>query len=478
MGGKSTQEINQIKAKQTSLGWYDKLTTSPINLLIFVVSWATILLVISPLVGIPWSQLGDFNFRTLMYYHAIMLPTVGVLICLVSLVMNIGGEVSKLLRYSLIPAIVLAGLGSFFIFSITDTIPVWMQIVGMLVLDEMAIALIWGLMMLPRKLGMAYRAMNLSYWAITLFVILAFLAALFGHASGVGVDWGWGWIPGILTYLASQGLTGSSFTANLVTSHSHEMLPSVMGGTVVLTMVWFGYDKKLKGGYKMAADIGLAIMIFGGLIYTILYVWSGLTGWPIPTILTGGPGGVNGLALDDLSTGFVALGSLIAIAPLATIGIEGIGASIRSSIRDPLRISIFLSWILAIISIAGVGYPIEFNEVFYGAGVPPAAGYLNDLAFTRAHLLSGFFIFVILAAFLLALDIFYRKSGFKLNLTLAPALAIAGMLITVTGEVIWVITMNMIIFFVGWSICILSIASIAYYLFALRRSAANQIGWG
>jgi len=437
LGNKPTEEMNEVKTEHMPLGWYDKLTTSPINLLIFVVSWATILLAISPLVGIPWAELGDFNFRTLMYYHAIMLPTVGVLICLVSLVMNVGGEVSKLLRYSLIPAIVLAGLGSFFIFSITDTIPVWMQIVGMLVLDEMAIALIWGLIMLPRKLRVAYKTMNLGYWAITLFVTLAFLAALMGHGSGVGVDWGWGWLPGVLTYLTSQGLTGTGFTANLITSHSHEMLPSVMGGTVALTMVWFGYDRKLKGGYKMAADIGLAIMIFGGLLYTILYIWSGLTSWVIPTILTGGPGGVNGLALDDLSTGFVALGSLIAIAPLASIGIEGGGGSAWRSIRDPLRISIFLSWILAIVSIAGVGYPIEFNEAFYGAGIPPAAGYLNDLAFTRAHLLSGFFIFVILAAFLLALDIFYRKSASGLRLTIAPALAIAGMLITVIGEAVW-----------------------------------------
>ncbi len=454
--------------------WYTLWTSSATNLILLASAWIVLLFALSPLLGIPWASLGDFNFRTLMYYHAIMLPLVGILICIVSLLMNVGGDVKRLLQYSLIPAIVLAGIGSLFIYSISDTVPLWMQIFGFLVLDEMAASLIYGLLVMPRAQGIPYTKMGIGYIVVTTSVISAFLAAIVGHAAGVGVDWGFGWLPLVPGYISGLGVTGSDFTANLIGSHSHEMLPAVMGGIAALTMIYFGY-KTAEGFRHWLADIGLWIMEIGVLAMSAAYIYSAVTDWSIPVMFASGPGGVNGLALDDILTGFVGGGALIGLVAIAFIPAERHEAKNKVlSARDPLRISMLLSWVVAFIAIAGIGYPIEFNETYFGGGVPPpngAVGYLHDLAFIRSHLLLGFFLMPITAGILLAVDVVYRKASTAGYPHYVPPFAIVGMMLALIGEYIWVEYLNSIIFFVGFGILIFALFLAALYLYTVRHQS-------
>ena len=447
--------------------WYVRWTSSPMNLILLTVAWVVFLFAISPLAGIPWGQLGDFDFRTLMYYHAIMLPLVGLLICLVCVTMGLGGDVKRLLQYSLIPAIILNGVGSMFIYSVNDLVPLWMQIVGFFVLDEMAVALIYGLFVLPRKMGVRYTRMGMGYYVVTTSVCSSFIAALLGHIGGVGVDWGLGVIPGITGYLTSIGVSSTDFTANVIVSHSHEMLPAVMGGIAALTMTYFGYETS-KGFRHWLASIALWIMEAGVLSMTFVYLYSAITNWAVPAIFTSADG-ANGLAFDDLLTGIVGIGALVGLVAILFIPTErALVTRPTLNAKDPLRVAMLMSWIVAFISVLGIGYPIEFNEVFYqGAGIQ------NDLAFTRTHLMLGFFVMPIMAGILLALDLVYRRTNTSSYPTYVAPVAVIGMALTLAGQYIWVDSLSSLVFFIGFGVLVFDLLLVGVYMYQMLKAQAH-----
>ena len=466
--------INEVYSDFCSLchelkKWYDNLTNSAINLIFIAVSWIAILFIISPVAGIPWADFDTTNTREIMYYHAMVLPLIGILILLVCCIMEIQGHVNTLLRYSLIPVIILNGVGGMFIYSLNDVIPLWTQILGFLVLDEMGVALIYGLAVLPRKNGVGYKNMHFGYWVVFSSVVSAFIAAAFlGHVAGMTLDWGsdWFWIiPGLGSYLNGQGLDTATFLSNLVGSHSHEIVPAVMGGTVSLAMIQFGYadTKGIKHGIAL---LGLAIMEIGIILMTIIYIIGGVTNYVIPAIFTS-PDGVNGLALDDALTALIGIGAMVGIVALAPIRMTKSNTDKSLLlVRDPLRLTVLLSWICAFIAVGVFGIYIEFNESFYGAGDPTtlAPGVQADLAFSRAHLMLGFFMMPILAGALLALDIVYRKNPTMQYPKYVAPLGITGMVISLVGDVIWIDYLSYWIFFIGYGILVLTLIAIAYYL--------------
>ncbi len=426
------------------------------------VAWTAILLAVSPLFGVDWTKTGNFDFRTTMYYHAIMLPLTGILILLVCLIMRVGGHVNTLLRYSLAPAIALCGVGSLFIRNINDLAPLWMQIIGFFVLDEMAIALLWGLIRLPKARKTKFTKMDISYWVILTTVTSAFIAALIGHGAGVGIDWGFNSFPGIPGYINSTGLDQPTFTANLMGSHSHEILPAVMGGIVALTLVQFGCCD-LKGPRRWFTALGMGVMEIGVLTMTVVYVVSAVTSWGPPAWFASA-NGTNFIASDDILTGLIGVGAIVALVAMMTAPVEGRGKKTIPLIRDPLRLSLMMTWVYTLVSLAGFGYYIELNETyFHAAGLP------NDEAFTRGHLMFGFFLMPVLAGALLALDLIYRRTEKAPYPQFVPPFALVGMTAMFIGDFVWIVTLNSVLFFIGFGLVVLTLALIAYYMYGVRN---------
>ncbi len=470
---------------------YHKAVESPLFLVTFGVGWVALLLVLSPLFGITWAHLGDMHWRTLMYMHGIFLPLVAILAVLVGAIMEVPGHVRNLLAWSMIPAVVLNGLGSIFNFHQPphgSEIALWAQVVGFFVLDEIAIALIVGLAMLPRARGKGWFAMGVSFWAVLLSVCSAFAAAVVGHVAGGGISWGsafYSIVPGWIAAIHGIGFKHiHGYVGNLAVAHSHEMLPAVMGGIVALAAVAFRYPQQ-HGALRRLVDLGLAVVCVGQLLTAWVYLYSAIANYNIPILFAAGPGGVNGLAMDDALTGVVALGSIIVLIGLAGMGWDGPAGRRVGSWLDPLRGPLLFSWVVAVASIAGFGYPIEFHETYYGAGtpgVPPAGGpgWRQDLAFTRAHLLLGFFLMPVLATVLLSL-VYWREQGnlqaqHPLRVTWIPWLAYGGMALCLVGQGLWVATGTQSwLYFLGWGLTVLAVAAVALAQAQLwRRSRAER----
>ena len=449
---------------------YDALTSSVSTLVLMAIGWTVVLLAISPLLGVPWGRAGDFDFRTTMYYHAIMLPLVGILILIASLIMKVGGHVDTLLRYSLVPAIVLCGVGSLFIKDVSDWFPLWMQIIGFLVLDEMAIALLFGLIRMPRRTGQGFRKMNIGYWLVLTTVAAAFIAAVFGHGAGVGIDWGFSSVPGLPGYITSQGIDQSTFTDNLMGSHSHDMLPSVMGGIVGLAMVFFGYDT-LKGPRRWLATLGMAVSEFGVLSMTLVFIVAGLTSWGPPTLFQNDP---NGLASDDVLMGLVGMGAVIALVGIISMPVERRGKKTVPLAKDPLRLSVVISWLLAFVSVAVFGYFIEFSETYFSSD----AGLPHDEAFTSTHLMFGFFMLPIVAGCLLAVDLIYRRTENAPYPQFVAPLALVGEAVMFLGGLVWIMALNSVLFFVGFGVLVFTLLLIAYYLYGIRSMPMSRPSQG
>ena len=273
------------------LAAYGKAMESPLFLVAFGVGWIALLLVLSPLFGITWAHLGDMHWRTLMYMHGIFLPLVAILAVLVGTIMEVPGHVRKLLAWSMIPAVVLDGFGSILNFHQPphgSEIALWAQVAGFFVLDEIAVALIIGLAMLPKARGKGWFAMGVPFWAVFLSVCSTFAAAIVGHVAGGGISWGsafYSIVPGWIHDIHGIGFKHvSDYIGNLSVAHSHEMLPAMMGGIVALAAVAFRYQQQ-HGALRRLVDLGLAIVCVGQLLTAWVYLYAAIANYNIPTLV-------------------------------------------------------------------------------------------------------------------------------------------------------------------------------------------------
>ena len=466
-------------AEQRASWWarYDRTVQSPAVLAAIGLGWMALLLVLSPVFGVHWQHLGDVGWRTLMYMHGIFLPLVAVLGLLVAVVLEVPGHIRTLLAWSLPPAIALNGLGS--IFNVNPppheiAVALWAQIVGFFVLDEIAVALIIGLAMLPRARGKTWWGMGPAFWALVICVASAFVAAIVGHVAGGGISWGKGFyalFPGWLHDIHGIGFKHvSDYVGNLAVAHSHEMLPAVMGGIVALTALVFRYQEQPSARARHVVDAGLVVVVVGELLTAWVYLYSAIGNYAIPTLFASGTGGMNGLAMDDAITGVVALGSLIVLVGLLAMGWQNPAGRWVANAVDPLRGPVLATWVVAVISIAGVGYPIEFHETYYGfgtKGTPPKGGpgWIHDLAFTRSHLLLGFFLMPVVATSFLAVAYFQGRLGRAAGVAHGriALLAYAGMALGLAGQILWVVTGTQSwLYFIGFALTVVALAFLAF----------------
>ncbi|MCL5672003.1 MAG: hypothetical protein JRM97_07845 [Nitrososphaerota archaeon] len=379
----------------------------------WTLAWAVVIMALSPIVNDvtpflnpaynnQWTP--DFFYRLILYWHGgLFLPWVVVLATLAYLVLGLDEQKmlpTRALRAALfwaaLVAVPLAGVGG--VFNVTDSfalgIPHWMESSGFAFLDLIALALIASMLVYPRVSGKGYGKVGLPFYVILLGVVGSFVAAFLGYIgayitiAGPSPATFANYINSttypVLGYYNSTAVV--TFTENVLTSHSHTMLPMLMAGVVALVAMVYGYQS-WPSRERLIASFGFVIMICA-MIATIWIYWaSGVGNFSIPSLLTSGPGGINGVAEDDLVTGFVGLGAVFVLIALLMHAVGARTRDGRSLIRDPLFLSVIAAWVIIYLVIPVTGYYIEFNESFYSAA---GAGF--DAAFTRFHNDFAFFL--------------------------------------------------------------------------------------
>ena len=122
-----------------------------------------------------------------------------------------------------------------------------------------------------------------------------------------------------------------------------------------------------------------------------MYVWAGFTSWVIPALFTD-HNGANGVAADDLVTGFAMVGGLLAL-----------GGALMSRATRPLApvLAATWGWMLTTGLVIVTGYWIEVHETHFGAGSSSAPGAASDAVFTWFHQDVGLFLFPVMAVVML-----------------------------------------------------------------------------
>lgn len=364
-----------------------------------VLLFIAIFLLVGPfLPGVSWFSLGDFSLDMVNFYHTIMIPFAFLLILYASDLLQLHQFERKVVNISTYPVLFLTLIGMIFFYpASTQTADYIMQAMRDVWMLIMAIIFLIALLIMPFSNRKKFTNIWGAYTLIFVTTISAGIAAVIGMIYEYGNLFGFssiGWFNSDVT--AWGGL--QTFLGNTITSHSHEMLPAVMGGIVGLAAISFGYER-LSSAKRNVVNLGMVIALVGTISMTYLYLISSFGTYVIPAIAPFGAGGMNGLALDDTQSGLIGFGALVSI-----IGLYYILSS--KKVDKLFQLSELFTWVATMAVMVGIGYAIEFNETYYGfgsAGSPPdgGAGYLYDMAYTDGHLLLAFFMLPLLAGIIL-----------------------------------------------------------------------------
>ncbi len=456
-------------SERNSNSKWKEILLSPKDNIIAVLAFISIFLVIGPILpGVSWFSLGDFSLDMVNFYHTIMIPFAFLLILYASELLGLGLLERKAVNLSTYPVLLLTVLGTIFFYPAStqtaDYVLQAMRDVWMLVL---ALMFLVYLLVLPFRDRQKFKNIWGAYTLIVITTISAGIAAVVGMIYEYGNLFGYASLPALNNDVNAWGGL-QTFLGNLITSHSHQMLPAVMGGIVGLAAVSFGYEK-LSSVKRNFVNAGLIIAVIGTISMSYLYFISSFGTYVIPAIFTSGTGGMNGLALDDSQTGIVGIGALVTI-----IGLYYLLSGNRAD--RLVQISEMLTWIATMAVMIGVGYAMEFNETYYGfgsPGVPPngGPGFQYDMAFTDGHLLFAFFLMPLVAGILL-LTMHYIKE-FNTEKRLITYFIIAGTIIGGFGVMEYVITLSWVVEAIGLALLIIAII-ITTYTFV--RSASEKDG--
>ncbi|MCL5785386.1 MAG: hypothetical protein M1151_01795 [Candidatus Thermoplasmatota archaeon] len=405
--------------------WISSLSESRF-VTIVILGYMALFLAVSPLFpGVSWFQLGDFTLPVVNYYHTIMIPFALMLIILVGSMLKVYPRIMKIVNYSAYLVLLFSILGLFFFYpswSVTAD-EVFQSIRDVIVVFD-AFLVIVSLMVIPLRDSSQFKKIWGAYILILTAGISAEIAGIMGMFLEYGTLFGFSSIGFMSTFVNSVG-GSDTFLANLLGSHSHQMLPAVMGSIIAIAAVVFRYEK-LTSRWRWLVNVGLLVSIFGTISMSYVYWVSSFGTYQIPGIFTSGPGGVNGLAFDDLLTGIVGVGGMIAIAGIYT-------ASRVSRESISLTISELGTWVAAMFVMVGIGYLIEFNEAFYSG-----SGASYDSAFLNGHMLFTFFLITVIAGVVVTImhyGIHPRMSNY------IASLVIAGTVIGSEGVLIYTMTL-------------------------------------
>ena len=322
-------------------------------------------------------------------------------------------------------------------------IPIAFIFVGLLFLADVGGALLLELYFLPAKisgrydasknmLGMIprwstlphwgdFRKMDGAYWLTFVTVIGTFVAGVIGFVvfwlnyfvEDLNIS------PSIFNgYVAWLGGAGA-FLGAALGAHSHVIGITLMVGVVAITAKRFGV-LALPGARRNLARVGMWVSGIGITIMTFVYFLEAFAAYSPPLLFASDPGGslqlwsftaANGMAGDDSTMFLASLGAMIMIVPLFLTSIRG-----KPAWKDPLRMSILATWVLAYVATPIEGFLIEFNEATMSGGP-------TDVVFGNQQYFALFGITMVAVAFL-AVDYFQDRRGSR------SGVAAFGMLVT------------------------------------------------
>jgi hypothetical protein len=401
------------------------------RLVAFVIGWIALFALVSVWVSNPFrsetSAAATPDTWHVMFLHGLLISMVGLGALLACQVLQMSSRHARVwIAAGVVAATVLTALGGIWDKRIPgDEAATWTQIAGFFCLDEILLVLVIGIVVEGGRRG---SARSLPFLAAGVAAASMFVAALMGHLAGWILEYGN--TPGLIDrYARYVGETRTVWTANLIGSHSHEMVVAMMAFIVALAAQQFSYPS-LEGASRLLARLGLASVAAGTVAMSAIYVAAGFTTWAPPPWLTSHHG-VNGIASDDVVTGiFVMGGGLLVLVAYTLVG-AGKLASLR---RRPVRLAAIWSWALSFATVVVAGYAIELDTTHFGAGDPKAPGARNDAVFTWIHQDIGLFLLPTLVLVMLAAE---RLAG-RQHERLIGATTLAGTTIAFTGTVIFV----------------------------------------
>ena len=436
------------------------LTLIKFNVFLLILYIAAMLL-ISPIIpGVVWFNLGDFTLTTVNYYHVLMIPIAFLLMLFVTIVLDFPSKIKKIFIYSNIPLLIINIIGLILYYpSSTQVADYFFQGLRDIWMIILAIILLINLLIYPFKNVEKFKKTWGAYLLLLFTVASATIAGFMGMIYEYGTLYGFSAIPFFNNMVNSWGGL-QTFLGNLLTSHSHEMLPAVMGGTVALFALYIKYEN-LDNVKRNFVNISFLISLIGTISMTVLYIISSFGTYSIPSIFTSGPYGMNGLALDDSQTGLIGIGAMLSLFALFYIIIE----DNKKRIYNLLEIS---TWIFAVFVLIGFGYGIEFNESFFGFGNNGTApnggpGYLFDQAYMNGHLVFAFFLMPLLAAIILAISYVLEKED-KLS-KINAYIYFAGIIFGADGLLIYVLTLQPLVEEFAMALIIIALTISVFVLF-------------
>jgi hypothetical protein len=401
------------------------------RLTLFVIGWLTLFAVIGVFISNPFQSEPNASagpsYATVMFLHGLLIGMVGLMSLLACQVLRFRSPHVRLwIAGGTVVATVLAAVGGIWDKTVPGSeVPMWTQIFGFFALDEILLTLLVGLVVEWR--GRTAGAFSLPFVVAFVSALAMFFAALMGHLAGWIMEFGWNFPPLIKHYAQFAGFgSQDDFTGALVGSHSHEMAVGVMALTIALAAQQFGYGA-LRGLARGVARLGLALVAFGVVSMSAIYIYGGINNWSPPAWFVSGPNGVNGIASDDVVTGVLVMGGGVLVV-LAF-------AFLRSVIHQPVRMAALWAWVLSFATVVGAGFYIELHTNFFGAGDQTAAGADNDAIFTWLHQDIGLFLLPALVLVMLAVDRLVSAGGRRTAIGWA---VILGTTTLFAGAMVWV----------------------------------------
>ncbi len=415
-----------------------------------LMAWIVVVAVLS-FITAPWlapGNNGDFTATLVWFYHALMLPAALLFLIICTRVFTLHSWVRYLVSHSALVAIfegagfLILGYGTLHHVSSLVDFGFWVIMPATLELFAVTILFVadlaWCALVAPKGEPVSPQKAEITWVfffagvSVLTWVVFGLLAA----ANQVGIN--------LSFWAGAQHESEATLIGNIVTAHSHGMLPTFMAAIVLLAAEAFGYSR-LVGARKQVARLGAGAMLAGIALYSGVYTISAIGTYVIPAWFPHGAGGVNGIAMDDTMTGLVGLGSLIlagAMLPeLRGVFTRVAGTTGRAVRRlNPVRVGVYLTYVMATADMYFYGYYIEMNETQFGAGSTASASrVIDDQIFTRSHLLFVFGALPVIAVFLLATELVgnVSRAGMAVRTWMAR-LVMLGMLVTIVGMGIWV----------------------------------------
>ena len=390
-----------------------------------------------------------------MYFHSIAIGMAALLVYFVIIAFDIDKYEPNIdfpIAYRAMLATIIGAIGASFyltpVFNAAfEPITEIIIFVALLLLADVGGALLVQLYLLPAKLSGRYKPndnvmgmfprignlptfgdmkkMDSAYWLVTTAVAVAFIAGIMGFIAL--------WVNPYDVLIATPKMFNgyiswiggaSAFVTYLVGSHSHAIGMAVILGVVAVVAKRYGV-LEMRGRIRSVAKFGMWVSIVGLSVMIAVYLLEAFTTvWPgsvPPNILASSTGGPiqlvsstapNGMAGDDSTMFLASLGAIIMLVPLMLTKLRG-----KAAWRDPVRMAILGTWILAYIATPIEGFFIEFHEAML-SGTP------LDIVFGNLQYFALFGITMVALA-LLSIDFFSSEGKSK------KAIAISSILILV-----------------------------------------------